>query len=341
MREQIHRHPWRFWLAGIMIVVWLGPFPSALLAEGRPPVHVAFNFEGDIFEEFFTAEQLQDVSSHAADRFIELAGKRRGFLEWTRKTPCPEGRAAACWAITLKQWVREVPLDSGGSSEGWIVTLEHSWRQGDQFRTFPQPEETKTVYPFNSSSIPLGRPEALKTDLVNHLDNYLPDLFELEEDGKKLVDQFLNNIPIADRVIADASLKALILPIKHGDLKATRMTKLKVDLQYGPGSLYSQGWLLLDAASAVREGDPSRIGQIKGKVTEVTIDPMEVAPLPTWWNPQFPQAIDSATDIRVYMVRYDQLLEGSATVSNGAVLLPAEDIGTSETRPDSGSPEGR
>jgi hypothetical protein len=284
-------------------------FPGAYLqAEERPRVQVNFQFEGRLFDRI-TTENRALIKSRAEEKVCELAEARWGFLDWSNELS--PAQSAAVWNITLSVEARQIPTDSGGTTLATIATLRHSGQiVSDQF-SFQQTEENETIYPLGRT-IPFTDPQALGDDVSTQIGNQLVNLLESLE-----VWGFLENIPIVDRVIADADEARIFVPLKNSDLRTDVDSILRVKFK---SSDNKSGSLDLETSEEVSE-EGQYTGYVRSRVMDLRLSPITIA-TPTWWDPQLLTIIGSASEVKVYMETYNaNLAPGSAAV-DGIVSDP-------------------
>lgn len=283
---------------GIILFALTLFFPfTQIRAEDRPIIQVNFEFEGDLFQRL-SAENRTAIESSVEDMVCELAEKRWGFLDWSNGLP-PSTKVAE-WNIKFKVEIRQITNDSGGTSPGTIGTLEHSGQLDTDKFIFDQTEENEIIYPLGRL-IPFNHPSALRSDLSAQLEKQLGSLFESLQ-----VEIYLRNIPIVERVIADAEIKRLVVPVKISELRTDVDSILRV-LFIEPNN--DHGRLDLETSGAV-----SIEGQNKGYVVAWVKELRHSSVIltsPSWGYEQLLPVIDGWREVKVYMYSYNPSLAGT------------------------------
>jgi len=284
-------------------------FPSApVRAEDRPIIQVSFQFEGALAQRI-PADKRAAIAAKVENTVSRLAENRWGFLHWTNSLPPPA--SAAKWTLTLEIQTRQITNHAGGTSTGSIATLRHAGQLGSDKVLFEQTEGKETIYPLGRL-IPFHDPVALVDDIETQLDEQLGSLFE-----SLPVKTFLKSIPIVERVIVDASNSRLVVPLKISDLRSDVDSMLRVsfvDANNRPSRLD-----LETAAQVPEEGNHK--GYVVGWVKEQRLFTAVIS-TPTWWDPQLISVIDTARDVKVYMISYSPSLTGSMVTDEGVVSEP-------------------
>ena len=295
--------------AGILLTVLAFVFlPGLALADDRPVVQVNFSIEGDLFNGL-TAADLAEIEAKVEEKICTLAEKRWGFLDWSHELPASADTAQ--WNIALGVEIKQVTNDAGGMSTGFIGTLEHSGLLAARKFSFEQTEENETIYPMGRS-IPFQDAIALEDDISRQLDKQLGSLFESWEVGG-----YLQKIPIVEEVIADVDHTRVLIPVQISDLRTQGDSVLAVFF-ISPDN--NRGRLDLETAAEVVE-DGQHKGYVIGRVTDLRLFPVTIS-TPTWWDDQLSTVLDTATDVKVYMISYSPSLAGSSTTDGNIVLDP-------------------
>lgn len=281
--------------------------PAMLGADDRPVIGVKFSINGEESIDI-DPESLKDIQENVENLISTRAEKRWGFLNWTRSSPATQ--EAAQWLVTLK--VEEIPVttDNGGTTTGYIGTLQHSGQLGAETLEFDQTEENETIYPIGSY-IPFKEATPLGSDLSRQLDKQLETLFQSME-----VEGYLRQIPIVDEVIADAANSRVLVPIKMQDLQTGGDSVLAVIFLHDN----NRGQLDLETAGEVSE-EGQHNGYVIGRVKDLKLFPITID-TPTWWDDKLFAVIDSAEEVKVYMLSYSPSLSGGLNADNGLISEP-------------------
>ena len=290
--------------ACLLIVFQL--LPSWLAAADRQIIHVQFSIDGQEFENLPSAGRAQ-IEAEVANKFSTAAENRWGFIDWSPGLSPPAD--AFEWKIKLRVEVRNV--GPGGASTGYIVTLEHSGVLGDKITRFSQTEENETIYGLGSI-IPFQNSDDLGEDISKQLDQQLGILLQSDD-----VKAFLQTIPIVNEVIADSAGTRIVVPVNIQDLRSKQDSVIDVVFIAANSQI---GHLTMKTAAEVMDGGQYH-GYVIGRVTELLLFPVDIS-TPTWWDPQLSTVIDSASDVRVYMISYSPSLAGSAATDGDVVLDP-------------------
>ena len=284
-------------------------FPGAYLqAEERPRVQVNFQFEGQLFDRI-TTENRALIKSRTEEMVCELAEARWGFLDWSNELT-PE-QSAVVWNITLSVEARRIPTDSGGTTLATIATLRHSGQVFAVPFSFPQTEENETIYPLGRT-IPFTDSQALGDDVSTQIGNQLVNLLESSQ-----VWEFLESIPIVERVIADADESHIFVPLRNSDLRTDVDSILRVKFKSSDNQL---GSLDLETSEEVSE-EGQYAGYVRSRVMDLRLSPITIA-TPTWWDPQLLAIISSASEVKVYMETYNANLAPGSVAIDGVVSDP-------------------
>lgn len=281
--------------------------PALLLADDRPVIEVKFSIEGDEFDGL-NQQSREAIQIKVEDQISTLAERRWGFLDWSRSSSSvPE---AAQWNVTLK--VDKIPIttDSGDTTAGFIGTLQHSGKLGARVLDFDQIPENETIYPIGSF-IPFQNATDLENDISRQLDKQLEPLFQSPQ-----VEAYMKQIPIIDRVIADAAHSRVLVPVKMHDLRTGGDSVLAVVFLHDN----NRGQLNLETAGEVPE-DGLHKGYVIGRVQDLRLFPITID-TPTWWDDKLFPVITSAVEVKVFMLSYSPSLSGGWETENGLISEP-------------------
>ncbi|MEN8180055.1 MAG: hypothetical protein ABFS39_15745 [Pseudomonadota bacterium] len=299
----------RAFVTGIILFALCLFFPfTQIRAEDRPTIQVNFDFEGDLFQRL-SEENRTAIESSVEDLVCELGEKRWGFLDWSNDLP--PSTDVAEWNIKFKVEIRQFTNDSGGTSPGTIGTLEHFGKLESEESKFDQIEEHEIIYPLGRL-IPFNDPPALRGDLSAQLEKQLDRLFESLQ-----VEIYVRNIPIVERVIADAEIERLVVPLKISDLRTDVDSILRV-LFIEPND--DPGRLDLETSGAVSMEGQNK-GYVVGWVKELRHSSVAM-PDPSWGYEQLLPVIDGWREVKVYMFSYSPSLAGSWATENGVSTDP-------------------
>ncbi len=281
--------------------------PPDLSAAERQKIKVYFSIEGDKFNGLPVSER-ERIETEVAEKFSTAAERQWGFIDWSPGPP--SSTDAFEWEITLKLHTRDVTSDGGGVSTGYIVTLEHAGKLAGKEFSITQTEGNKTVYSLGSI-VEFQEAEALGEDILLQLDRQLGIL--LKSDDTKA---FLQNIPIVDEVIAEET--RIVVPVSIRDLRSKEDSVL--DVKFVANNSQT-GHLTMQTAAEVKDGGQYD-GYVIGFVTALKVFPLIIAtPL---WQPtkELSEVINSASDVKVYMVTYSPSLAGNTATDGDVVLEP-------------------
>ena len=276
--------------------------PALAAADDRPIIEVMFSIEGAIFNEEINAAIQPEIEQMISTR----AEKTLGYLNWTPGSA--DTQETAQWHVLLK--VEKVPVttDDGGTTSGFIGTLGHHGLLGDKKWAFEQIEDKETIYPLGRP-IPAQEGTLLVNDISGQLDKQLETLFKSPQ-----VKDFLRNIPIVDQVIADNEL--VLVPVRKRDLRTEADSVLAVKFKHNEKS----GRLDLETTDEVTE-EGQYEGYVIARVMDLRLVPVTIA-TPTYWDDKLSPIIDSAEDVKVFMLSYSPSLSGGLDAENGVVSEP-------------------
>ncbi|MBT8074788.1 MAG: hypothetical protein HKP21_13900 [Xanthomonadales bacterium] len=276
--------------------------PAYAGADDRPVIEVKFSIEGAIFNE----EINQAIQPEIEQMISTRAAKSLGYLNWIPSSPTLQETAQ--WNVTLK--VEKVPVttDDGGTTSGFIGTLKHRGVLADQEFMFDQTEENETIYPLGRP-IPAQERTILVNDISAQLDKQLETLFKSPQ-----VKAYLRNIPIVDEVIADNEL--VLIPVKKRDLRTEADSVLAVEFKHNEKT----GRLDLETTDEVTE-EGQYEGYVIARVMDLRLVPITIV-TPTYWDEKLSPIIDSAEEVKVFMLSYSPSLSGGLDAENGVVSEP-------------------
>lgn len=296
-------------LAAGCILLFASPlfFSSAdLRAEDRPGIQVNFNFEG-LALIALSDNDRKTIKSAAEIMVCDVAERDWGFLNWSND---PSTNAnAATWNITFKVEARQITSDSGALITGTIGTLSHAGRLEAREFPFDQLEDDETIYPLGRL-IPFDDRVALGNDITKQLGQQLKTLFQRSE-----VKTFILNIPLVERVIADAEKERFVVPLKTSDLRTDVNSVLRVKFR---DSNNRPGRLELETSESVTE-EGQYEGYVVAWVTNLRLHGPDVRDIatPTPWNEKLLPVINTATDVKVYMKEYFPSLAPGSVIVDG------------------------
>jgi len=270
-------------------------FPaSSIWAEDRPTIQVNFDFEGQLFDRI-PAEDRAIIKARAEEKVCEIAEESWGFLDWSNVQPRMANTAV--WNVKLKVEIKRITNDAGNQISATIATLSHSGQLAAETFQFRQATEYEAIYPIGRM-IPFTDPIALAEDVSSQLDKQLDTL--LLDDKVKI---FLQHIPIVERVIADAEMTRIVVPLKTSDLRtdvdSILRVKFKISDNWGD-------WLDLETANEVSE-EGQYTGYVVGELIKERLSGVDIS-TPTPWDDQLSAVFDSASEIKVYMEEYNASL---------------------------------
>ena len=281
-----------------------------LRAEGRPGIQVNFDFEG-LALIALSEDDRKTIKSEAEIMVSDLAERDWGFLDWSNEPSTIAN--AATWNITFKVEVRQITSDSGGLISGTIGTLSHTGRLAASEFTFDQLDEDETIYPLGRL-IPFDDRVALGTDLTRQLDKQLKILFQRLE-----VRTYILNIPLVERVIADAENERFLVPLKTSDLRTDDNSILRVKFK---DSNNRPSRLDLETFESVPE-EGQYEGFVVAWVTNLRLHEVNID-TPTEWDDKLLPIINTATDVKVYMKEYFPSLTPGSVAVDGIVSDPEQ-----------------
>lgn len=275
--------------------------PIFAAADDRPVIEVNFSIEGVMFDEDTSRAIRPKIEQMVSTR----AGLSLGYLRWLPSSPSTEETAQ--WNVSLNVETIPITTDDGEARSGFIGTLKHSGVLDTKEYAFVQTEENEKIYP-------LGRPiskeqTALINDISSQLDKQLETLLKSQQ-----VTVFLRNIPLADNVIADKKL--VLVPVKKRDLHTEADSVLAVEFKHNEKS----GFINLETTDEVREEGEYK-GYVIAQVMKFSLVPVTIN-TPTYWDEKLSPIIDSAEDVKVFMLTYSPSLSGGLTVTDGNVGEP-------------------
>ena len=275
--------------------------PPFAAADDRPVIEVNFSITGIMFDEDTSAAIQPEIEQMVSAR----AGLSLGYLRWIPSSSTTQETAQ--WNVSLNVETIPITTDDGETTSGFIGTLKHSGILNAKEYVFVQTEENETIYP-------LGRPiskeqTALVNDISSQLDKQLETLLKSQQ-----VTVFLRNIPLADNVIADNSL--VLVPVKKRDLRTEADSLLAVEFKHNQKS----GLLNLETTDEVTE-DGEYKGYVLAQVMKFSLVPVTIN-TPTYWDEKLSPIIDSAEDVKVFMLSYSPSLSGGLDTEGGIVNEP-------------------
>ena len=275
--------------------------PPFAAADDRPVIEVNFSITGIMFDEDTSAAIQPEIEQMVSAR----AGLSLGYLRWIPSSSTTQETAQ--WNVSLNVETIPITTDDGETTSGFIGTLKHSGILNAKEYVFVQTEENETIYP-------LGRPiskeqTALVNDISSQLDKQLETLLKSQQ-----VTVFLRNIPLADNVIADNSL--VLVPVKKRDLRTEADSLLAVEFKHNQKS----GLLNLETTDEVTE-DGEYKGYVIAQVMKFSLVPVTIN-TPTYWDEKLSPIIDSAEDVKVFMLSYSPSLSGGLDTEGGIVNEP-------------------
>jgi hypothetical protein len=286
-------------------------FPDAYLrAEERPVIKVDFRFEGSLFERI-PEEKRTAIEVKAENELCDLAERRWGFLDWTNDPST--AATSAEWIVTIKIETLDVTNNTGGLSEATIVTLNHTGSLASEATQFIQTEGNETIYPIGSL-IPVTDPTALGDDITSQLDHQLLSLLESSD-----VKTYLGEIPIVERIIADAENSRLVVPLRKSDLRTEEDSVLWVKFK---DSKNRSSRLDLETFESVTEAGQYE-GYVVAWVKDLRLHQVNIN-TPTDWDDKLLPVINSATDVKVYMNEYNASLTPGSVAVGGVVSEPEQ-----------------
>ena len=126
----------------------------------------------------------------------------------------------------------------------------------------------------------------------------------------------MQGIPILETIIAEES--RIVVPVKIRELRSEKDSILEV--KFVAANLQS-GRLKIETAAEVKDGGQYH-GFVIGYVTELRAYPLNITQ-PFWKPPEeVPELINSASDVRVYMLTYSRSLAGTTATDGNQVLEP-------------------
>lgn len=276
--------------------------PAFAGADDRPVIEVKFTIEGAIFNQQINAAIQPEIEEMISTR----AEKTLGYLNWMPSSP--DTQETAQWHVTLK--VEKVPVttDDGSTTSGFIGTLKHRGLLADEEVPFDQTEENETIYPLGRP-IPAQEQTILVDDISMQLDKQLETLFKSPQ-----VKGFLRNIPIVDEVIADNDL--VLVPVRKRDLRTEADSVLAVEFKHNEKS----GRLDLETTDEVTE-EGQYEGYVIARVMDLRLVPVTIV-TPTYWDEKLSPIIDTAKEVKVFMLSYSPSLSGGLDAENGIVSEP-------------------
>jgi len=276
--------------------------PAFAAADDRPVIEVNFSIEGAIFNEDINTAIRPEIEQMISTR----AEKSLGYLNWMPGSP--DTQETAQWHVTLK--VEKVPVttDDGSTTSGFIGTLEHRGVLAEQELAFDQTEENETIYPLGRP-IPAQDQTILMDDISMQLDKQLETLFKSPQ-----VKAFLRNIPIVDKVITDNEL--VLVPVRKRDLRTEADSVLAVEFKHNE----KNGRLDLETTDEVTE-EGQYEGYVIARVMDLRLVPVTIV-TPTYWDEKLSPIIDSAKEVKVFMLSYSPSLSGGLDTENGVVSEP-------------------
>lgn len=301
------QHQWRFrvtvWVAALSVLV----AGATLAAPDRPAIRVVFEVDAPTFADLGETG-LAEVAERATAALSERANRRWGFLEWSAD---PASEPVAEWVIAIEEEVLAVTDESGQVFEDSVIRLDHSGIIGDTTFSFDQGLDRRVLYQWGQPK-PVQSATVLADDIDTRLDVQLGELLESFE-----VENFLEKIPLGDTLIADAEKQRLVVPLKIEDLRADRESVLGVVFV---AAAHEEGLLELEAAAAVTE-DGDQQGYVVGRIMDVVFVGITVPPR-IWWNQEVADLIADSSDVKIFMLRYNPSLSGTASTDEGVVLDP-------------------
>jgi hypothetical protein len=282
--------------------------PASLTADERQKIYIQFIIEGQQFDNLPPSGRDR-IEADVVKKFSTIAENQWGFIDWTSEPP-PSADAIE-WKIILRLKSTNLDRDGGGISIGYSATLEHYRKltiDGNPIR-FSQTPDNETIYALGSI-IPFQNADDLGEDISRQLDKQLGDLLQSKD-----VRTFLQNVPIVEQVIAEET--RIVVPVNFRDLRSEDDSELKVKISGD----HSSGSLKLVTASEVQDQGQYQ-GFIIGFVTGVTIHPL-IIPTPLWDPPPaLTEAINSASEVKVYMITYKPSGAGNSPTDGELILEP-------------------
>lgn len=271
-------------------------------ADGRPIIEVKFSIEGAIFNEEINKAIQPDIEQMISTR----AEESLGYLNWMPGSPATQETAQ--WHVTLR--VEKVPVttDEGGTTSGFIGTLKHQGVLAEREVAFDQTEDNETIYPLGRR-IPAQERVILTDEITAHLDKQFETLFKSQQ-----VKAYLRNIPIVDKVIADNEL--VLVPVRKRDLRTEVDSVLAVEFKHGG----RDGRLDLETTDEVTE-EGQYEGYVIARVMDLRLVPVTIV-TPTYWDEKLSPIIDSAEEVKVFMLSYSPSLSGGLDADNGVISEP-------------------
>lgn len=294
-------------MTGMLLLLFSLLIPTTIIrAVDRPIIQVDFEFDGEMLELLLSQEQRDLIKSNAIEKICQQAEKRWGFLDWSSSPPASATTDFAKWKVTFSVEIKQLQ----GASDATIGTLMHSGQLQSMQYGFKGNEDRYTVYPIDRT-IPYSDPASLSDEINRHLEIQLRTLLE-EAD----VEKFLNQIPIAESVIADTDISRIVVPVKASDLRMDLNSELMVWFKEQD----SNGLLELKTKQEVSLENQNK-GYIVGWVTELQHDTIKI-PSPDWGYEELSPVISTWKDVKVFMVKYNGKLTGCPTTADGQVIDP-------------------